>query len=96
VYRALYIPAQSIYSCASSGAVWEGREGTGKLRQRTISKEKFNAPQKISILTAQDPWQGMRVSQPKGSISTAVQGAQGLCKAPWGQCFEVGVFLAVI
>lgn len=77
-------PAQNIYSRASSDVAWEGKEATGKVRQRTISKEKFMAQQKISILTAQVPWQGTKVSQPDRSISAAVQKAQGLCKAPRG------------
>lgn len=42
-------PAQNIYSCGSSDAPWEGKEGTGKLRQRTLSKEKFMAQQKKSL-----------------------------------------------
>lgn len=58
---------QSICSHATSNVVWEGKDATGKLRQRTISKETFVTQQKISILTVQVPWKGMRVSQPDGA-----------------------------
>lgn len=88
VCGALYLqglpPIQSICSFSSSNVVWEGKEATGKLRQGSISKDKFMAQQKGSILTAQVPWQGTGVSQPNGSISASEQEAQGLCKALQG------------
>lgn len=44
-------PAQDIYCCGSSDDLGEGKEATGKLRQRTTSKEKFIAQQKKSLFS---------------------------------------------
>lgn len=55
-------PAQTI----CSDTVQEGKEETGKLRQRIVSKE-FMVQQIFSILTAHGSWQGVWVSQPVGA-----------------------------
>lgn len=89
-------PTQSICSHVGSDAVREGKEEIGKLRQRIISTEKFMVQENFSIFTAPRALAGSVGVPACGSVSAAVQEAQGQGNAVWGWCFGGCVFLAGI